>query len=154
MKLGSYMSEPFTICRGIRQGSILSPMLFNLIMDPLLSEMRSKSLGIIINSLFLGAFAHADDLWTMASNIEDTSKQALFVNSFTRSRGLHLCLEKRTLLPPTLQLPVWRLTVWHLFHLKNQWSVWACGGTTLPQVMHVSKSRFRKLVLHFFPMVN
>ena len=101
VKLGSYMSEPFAICRGIRQGSILSPMLFNLVMDPLLSEMRSKSLGISINGLFLGAFAHADDLQTMASNIEDTSKQALFVNSFTRSRGLHLCLEKCALLPPS-----------------------------------------------------
>ena len=68
VKLGRYMSEPFAICRGIRQGSIPSPMLFNLVMDPLLSEMRSKSLGISINSLFLGAFARADDLRTMASS--------------------------------------------------------------------------------------
>ena len=95
------MSEPFAICRGILQGSILSPMLFHLAMDPLLSEMRSKSVGISINGLFLGAFAHADDLRTMASKIEDTSKQALFVNSFTRSRGLHLWLEKCALLPPS-----------------------------------------------------
>ena len=82
VKLGSYMSEPFAICRGMHQGSNLSPMLFNLVMDPLLSEMRSKSLGISINGLFLGVFAHADDLRTIASNIEDTSKQALFVNSY------------------------------------------------------------------------
>ena len=37
----------------------------------------------------------------MAPNIEDTSKQALFVNSFTRSRGLHLGLEKYAFLPPS-----------------------------------------------------
>ena len=43
VKLGSFSSEPFAICRGIRQGSILSPMLFNLVMDPLLSEMSSRS---------------------------------------------------------------------------------------------------------------
>ena len=65
------------------------------------SRCLSKSLGISINRLILGAFAHADDLRTMASNIEDTSKQALFVNSFTRSRGLHLCLEKCALLLPS-----------------------------------------------------
>ena len=70
-------------------------------MDPMLSEMRSKSLGISINGLSLGAFAHADDLRTMASNIEDTSKQALFVNSFTTSRVFHLCLEKCALLSPS-----------------------------------------------------
>ena len=67
----------------------------------MLSEMRSKSLGISINGLSLGAFAHADDLRTMASNIEDTSKQALFVNSFTTSRVFHLCLEKCALLSPS-----------------------------------------------------
>ena len=96
VKLGNFSSEPFAICRGIRQGSILSPMLFNLVM----SEMSSRSLGISINGIFLGAFAHADDLRTMASNIEDTTKQATFVASFTRSRGLHLCPEKCALLPP------------------------------------------------------
>ena len=93
VRLGTYMSEPFAISRGIRQGSVLSPMLFNLVMDPLLSELRTRCLGISINDLFLGVFGHADDLRTMASNIEDTTHQASFINSFTRSQ-LHLCPEK------------------------------------------------------------
>ena len=98
VRLGTYMSEPIAISRGIRQGSVLSPMLFNLVMDPLLSELRTRCLGISINGLFLGAFGHADDLRTMASNIEDATHQASFINSFTRSRGLHLCPEKCALL--------------------------------------------------------
>ena len=77
VKLGSSMSEPYSICHGIHQGSILSPMLFNLIMDPLLSEMSSKCFVISINGLFFSAFAHADDLRTMAANIEDTYKHYL-----------------------------------------------------------------------------
>ena len=40
-----------------------------------------------INGLFLCALGHADDLRTMASNVEDTTHQASFINSFTRSRG-------------------------------------------------------------------
>ena len=79
------MSTPFAIGRGIHQASVLSPMLFNLVMDPLLSELRSGALGISINGLFLGAFAHADDFGTMASNTEDATDQASFVKSFTRS---------------------------------------------------------------------
>ena len=94
VRLGSHISKPFPICRGIRQGSVLSPVLFNLIMDPLLSTLSSRSLGISINGLFLGAFAHADDLRTIASNIEDTTDQAMFVNNFVKSRGLRLCPEK------------------------------------------------------------
>ena len=101
VRLGTYRSEPFTISRGIRQGSVLSPMLFNLVMDPLLSELSSRCLGISINGIFLGAFAHADDLRTMASNTEDVVNQASFVNSFIRSRGLNLCPEKCALLPPS-----------------------------------------------------
>ena len=81
------MSEPFAICHGIHQGSILSPMLFNLVMDPLLSEMRSKSLGISINGLFLGAFAHADDLRTMASNIEDNLQTSIICKLFYKVQG-------------------------------------------------------------------
>ena len=69
-------------------------MLFNLIMDPLLSTLSSRSLGISINSLFLRVFAHAYDLRTIASNIEDTTDQAMFVNNFVKSRGLRLCPEK------------------------------------------------------------
>ena len=94
VRLGSHISKPFSICRGIRQGSVLSPVLFNLIMDPLLSTLSSRSLGISINGLFLGAFAHADDLRTIASNIEDTTDQAMFVNNFVKSRGLQLCPDK------------------------------------------------------------
>ena len=81
------MSESFTISRGIRQGSVLSPMLFNLVMDPLLTELQGKSLGISINGLSLVAFAHADDLRTMASNMEDATEQASVVYSFTKFRG-------------------------------------------------------------------
>ena len=54
---------------------------------PLLTELREKSLGISINGLFLGAFAHADDFRTMASNMEDATEQASVVYSFTKSRG-------------------------------------------------------------------
>ena len=56
VRLGSHISKPFSICRGIRQGSVLSPVLFNLIMDPLLSTLSSRSLDISINALFSQTF--------------------------------------------------------------------------------------------------
>ena len=94
VQLGSHISKPFSICCGIRQGSVLYPVLFNLIMDPLLSTLSSRSLGISIFGLFLGVFAHAE---TIASNIEDTTDQVMFVNNFVKSRGLRICPEKCTL---------------------------------------------------------
>ena len=62
VKVGNFLSCHLPIGRGIRQGSVMSPSLFNLVMDPLLADLKSKDLGPSIQGLFLGAFAHADDI--------------------------------------------------------------------------------------------
>ena len=98
VKLGAYISRPFNVSRGIRQGSVLSPTLFNLVLDPLLSALRQRNLSLSINGLYLGAFSHTDDICTCATNIEDVCKQVSIVDTFTKSRGLKLCPEKCALL--------------------------------------------------------
>ena len=55
----------------------MSPTLFNLVMDPLLADLKSKDLGLSIQGLFLGAFAHADDICTATTNQDDTAEQAV-----------------------------------------------------------------------------
>ena len=152
VRLGNHMSDPFTISRGIRQGSVLSPLLFNLVMDPLLTELRSRSLGISINGLFLGAFAHADDLRTMASNVEDTTDQASLVYSFTRSRGLHLCLEKCALLPSSKNFPLSSLKIDNETSLPVEKSVKCLGiwWDTSPSSRLSIKERIQKARAAFF----
>ena len=79
VKLGKPLSQSFSISisKGIRKGSVLSPTLFNLsVIDPLLKNLQEKSLGLSINSLFFGYFAHADDIRALASNIDDSKSQA------------------------------------------------------------------------------
>ena len=95
VKLGTHLSRPFHISRGICQGSVLSPTLFNLVLDPLLSALKERNLGLSINGLYLGAFAHANDIRTCATNIEDAAEQVSTMDTFTQSR---LCLEKCALL--------------------------------------------------------
>lgn len=51
MKLEDRLSNDFPIQRGVRQGSVLSPTLFLLVMDPLLKKLESASLGLKINDL-------------------------------------------------------------------------------------------------------
>ena len=72
--------------------------LFNLVIDPLLVLLREKSLGLSINGLFLGAFAHADDIRTLASSIDSSIQQTYIVCSFAASRGLQLCTKKCSLI--------------------------------------------------------
>ena len=70
--------QPFVnVGRGIRQGSV-SPTLFNLVLDPLLLKLSESSLGLSVNGLFLGAFAHAEDIRTLASNLAVGGCSSLF----------------------------------------------------------------------------
>ena len=73
----------------------MSPSLFNLVMDPLLTDLKSKDLGLSIHGLFLDAFAHADDIRTTTTNPDDTAEQVKTVASFADRNGLKLSTEKR-----------------------------------------------------------
>ena len=87
-------SAPFTLHRGVRQGSVLSPFLFLLVMDPILLQLRSKSCGLSITGLYLGAFSHADDVRTLSTSIADACDQINQVQNFASSRGLVLNANK------------------------------------------------------------
>ena len=92
--IGSQLSKLFPIERGIRQGSVLSPVLFNLVMDPLLMEVKSRKLGLSVNGLYLGTFAHGDDIRTASTNATDATDQVKTVELFAVKNGLQLSLEK------------------------------------------------------------
>ena len=52
----------------ILQGSVLSPILFLLVMDPLLKGLEANHLGPSLDGIYIVAFAHADDIRTITSN--------------------------------------------------------------------------------------
>lgn len=58
------------INRGVKQGDPLSPLLFNLVLDPLLGELHSSGEGFTIGDHKLAAMAYADDLTLFADTTE------------------------------------------------------------------------------------
>ena len=54
------ISEPFFVANGVRQGSILSPSLFAVYLDDLLSELSYSGVGCYWGCSFAGAFSYAD----------------------------------------------------------------------------------------------
>ena len=52
VKVEDRLSNAFPVQRGVRQGSVLSPTLFLLVMDPLLKKLETASLGLKINDLY------------------------------------------------------------------------------------------------------
>ena len=94
VKHDGLLSESFVVERGIRQGSVLSPTLFLVVMDLLLRKMSQKSTGLSIHDLYIGSGGHADDIRTIAANKSSLMSQTLLVRDFTENTSLKLNMAK------------------------------------------------------------
>ena len=61
-------SHPFNIKQGVKQGAVLSPLLYSLFVNDLLVELEHSGLGVRIDSVFCGAPMYADDHALIASS--------------------------------------------------------------------------------------
>ena len=81
--MNGQLTGQFTVQRGVRQGSVLSPMLFLIVMESLLFELANANCGVSVQQIYTGSFGHADDLRCVASNLLSVEQQASIVKSFT-----------------------------------------------------------------------
>ena len=56
----------FKTSNGVKQGGVLSPILFTLYIDILLSRLKSCGFGCYIGQSFVGALGYADDVVLLA----------------------------------------------------------------------------------------
>ena len=59
-------SDQFTVSNGIRQGGVLSPILFSIYLDSLLNDLQGRGIGYFWDHHFVGALAYGDDVVLLA----------------------------------------------------------------------------------------
>jgi len=59
-------SEPFSVTNGVRQGGVLSPILFTVYLDELLSRLSKLGIGCHFGNHFVGGVGYADDVALLA----------------------------------------------------------------------------------------
>ena len=66
VKWGNTVSSEFTVSNGVKQGGVLSPILFAIYTDGLLKRLEETGVGCHMGSRFAGALAYADDITLLA----------------------------------------------------------------------------------------
>ena len=56
----------FSVSNGVKQGGVLSPILFSVYLDGLLIKLMKKGVGCHMGNYFVGCLAYADDLTLIA----------------------------------------------------------------------------------------
>ena len=74
VKWGNNMSNEFTARNGVKQGGVLSPILFSIYLDELLHALAESGIGCYIGTHFVGAFAYADDVIILAPTLHALKK--------------------------------------------------------------------------------
>ena len=66
VRWNSCMSHSFFVSNGVRQGSVLSPVLFAVYLDGLLQKLSETGVGCYRGTHFVGAVCYADDIALLA----------------------------------------------------------------------------------------
>ena len=98
VRWGSCLSQPFSVSNGVRQGSVLSPVLFAMYLDGLLSELSNCGVGCYWGCLFAGAFCYADDIVLLAPCASALRIMLDICNSYATSHGLEFNASKTQLI--------------------------------------------------------
>ena len=66
VKWNSYVSDPFDVTNGVRQGGVLSPVLFTVYLDELLQRLSALAIGCHVGHHYVGSLCYADDIALLA----------------------------------------------------------------------------------------
>ena len=94
VRWGSHISDSFYIRNGVRQGGILSPMLFNLYVDGLSRSLNSLNIGCKIGPRLVNHLAYADDLVLICPSVKVFSVLSMYVKNMVIVTTLHIIARK------------------------------------------------------------
>ena len=105
-------SRPFNINQGVKQGAILSPLLYNLFNNGLLETLVQSGLGVKIGSVYCGPPMYADDLALIAFSADELQAMLDIVSQYaTKWRYRINSLKSKVFLFGSNRLPATTWTI-------------------------------------------
>ena len=98
VKWCSSTSKQFSINNGVKQGGVLSPLLFNIYLDVLLEKLRKCGYGCHIGNSYMGSFAYADDIVLLSPTVASLQAQLDICEHFSNIYNIKFNTSKSKLL--------------------------------------------------------
>ena len=81
----SHVSDYLSISNGVKQGGVISPVMFNLYLDNLLISLKQSGLGCHINGTYMGALGCADDIALTCPSLNGLNYMLDICNQFAKN---------------------------------------------------------------------
>ena len=85
---GPGRSKSFGVSNGVRQGGVLSPLLFSVYMDGLIEDLSESDVGCYWGHHFVGTFCYADDVVLLAPCASAFRRMLNICSCYASSHGL------------------------------------------------------------------
>ena len=110
VKIGEYQTEYQRIRRGVRQGCVMSPHLFNLYSEIILRSLQGRE-GISVGGVNINNVRYADDTVLVADSAEKLQDLLSVVVQASEGKGLAVNLEKTKVMVASKQAETPRLRI-------------------------------------------
>ena len=95
---GNHSSDYYNVSNGVKQGGVLSPVLFSIYIDELLLRLRNANIGCYIGNIFMGALAYADDVALLAPTVSSMNLLLSICQQFSTDFNVQFNSNKSRLL--------------------------------------------------------
>lgn len=94
IRINNQLTEEIDVDTGIRQGDSLSPLLFNLIMDKIIQNVKNTSSGYRLGSKEIQIVCYADDAMIVAENEDNVQRLLHTFHNTAKDYNMEISIEK------------------------------------------------------------
>ena len=88
MKWNDTCSDSFPLLNGVKQGAVLSPILFTIYIDGLLEKIKLSGIGCHVVRTYAGAFGYADDVALLAPSLSGLKRMLKICKDYTEEYNI------------------------------------------------------------------